>query len=436
MKLPIEEAKKIILQNYNNRCRNIKYDNKILYLEMPEQDYNLYSYYNYIQTNQRLYTLNDIKNTNNIYTYILYQRKNTKTNKTTYHFVARPVYSILESFSKHYSILVQIVIKEFGIQYLYERLKKENNNIDIQHYIEGFADRHNINIVLAGEIKMKGSNRVEYNFSSGTFMRERFFDLDDETIRHYAIMFEQIMEDIGFNGGFVYNENIQDTFIHKYDMKEEIDNIWSKMNKNELPNFLLFDTMKQCNIYNKCVTYPKSWMFKTLYERIIDNYKTIIENQYIDNNERITKLLVDTNYNENLKEKVNVLRDIIKQLKRNTSEMTYNAYRGYFQELIDIYDSTLLNCDTVHYINLFETRKQRQIGGNRTKRTSFKRKTNKRKRKTNYNKKTNKTNKTDKTDKTNKTDKRKTNKRNYKYVKKQKTQKHKNTKKRIYNFSR
>jgi hypothetical protein len=206
---------------------------------------NLYSLQNYIDTNQRLYELEDIINTDHIYTYIIYEKRETDkdgniTNQE-YKFAARPVYNSMESFAKHYSIYYQIVYKEYGVTGL-QSLKKDEEGITYEH--------KNIGIILSGEIQMRGSNIIRYNFASGTYMKDRFQDLSRETIYQYSIMFDQIIKDIyKYKGKTLYDPNIKDTFINPENIQNietEINEIWSKLDKNKLPLFLLFNSKESC----------------------------------------------------------------------------------------------------------------------------------------------------------------------------------------------
>lgn len=234
------------LQSLQGNCIPITYKDKSGYLGLMGKNVkNLYSLKNYINSNQGLYSIKDIINTDSVYTYIIYEKRETnkegKITKQEYKFAARPVYNIMESYAKHYSIYYQIVYNEYGIQGL-KNMRYNEGGLILEH--------ENIGVILSGEIQMRGSNMIRYNFASGTYMREKFQDLTQETIIQYSIMFDQIVKERhNYKGKILYDPNIKDTFI-KGETPQKIDreimDIWSKLDKSRIPYFILFDTNENC----------------------------------------------------------------------------------------------------------------------------------------------------------------------------------------------
>lgn len=384
------EMKQFELQGFNNKCIYGKYNNLQGYLKFKKlKNYELFSLYNYIKSNQKIYNFNDIVNTSNNYTYILYQLYDNETNKKTYHFAARPVYSQLESFSKHYSIFAQLIIKHYGIDKLkeYIDLPKYSWKKTITCMLDELEmlDKPVIEVVLSGEIKMKKSNRIMYNFSSGTFMKHRFYDLDDETIRHYAIMFEQIMrEKIGFKGYFNYDESIDNTYFKENDFKKEIENIWGNIDIDELPEFLFFNSLNECQFYTFIKEKNQNNIINKLYDlfTLVKKYlNTMLNKGYIQDydmeekiNEMFNQDITKDNFQINIKEKIKLVKqgiEINETIKNKISYDDYKTIKNIFSRFLDFY-YIMNNMDKIKPINLLDLYhsiqgKRKQRGGKKTK---------------------------------------------------------------------
>lgn len=396
------------LQSLQANCIPITYKDKRGYLGLMGKNVkNLYSLKNYINSNQSLYSIEDIINTDTVYTYIIYEKRETnkegKITKQEYKFAARPVYNIMESYAKHYSIYYQIVYNEYGVQGLKD-MKRDEGGVLLEH--------ENIGVILSGEIQMRGSNMIRYNFASGTYMKEKFQDLTEETIYKYSIMLDQIVKDIhNYKGKTLYDPNIKDTFITgktPQNIEVEVREIWSKLDKSRLPLFILFDTNENCkkktnvNKLKALTSFSKIKLgIRTLLIR--PNSKQLLESvgltqeiianinsdtiSQVERNEILDKVnrFLDL-YEEKYGTSVNKVRDQINGLKIHLN--IFKRYKEIESGELDInkVDGFILNI--LDDVGVPITGVKRRVGGYRkTRRKSRARKITKRRRKSKGNKK-------------------------------------------------
>ena len=232
---PNEYLKQIPLTSANIMCKEVTVDGMKGYLYID--DFNKYTnLYYYMLTNQKLYSITDVmKNEGGTFTYIIFQV--TIKGEQRLILFARPVYSKLETYSKHDAIYTLALYELFGLQETIRYIESVKQKTLPVYGYEGLG------VVLAGEIKGRRGNMIDYNFSSGTFMRERFEDVDDETLRYYALQFDDIIKMLGFNGRTVYNKEIVNSILTTDDYQREMENIWKK-----IPNIkiALFKKKEDC----------------------------------------------------------------------------------------------------------------------------------------------------------------------------------------------
>lgn len=313
------DTKSIILQSFqtNQLCSKVSLNDVDGYIYVKPEDIHIYSLYNFLQSNQHLYSFKDIQNTNNIYTYILFQYTNPITKIQDYYFYARPVYTVLESFAKHETIYNIFIYKHYGIEALVEYLQKSKENYDLLYNF----DSDNLSVLFAGEIQMKGSNTIRYNFLSGTFMRSRFEDIDYATKQYYILSMESIFRHIGFEGRLFYDETLK-TYIQSNDFESEIQNIWSNLkDSNAKPKMYILPDFTLCKNLNKLfdmkLTYTsrvnmllrsfskssiptlRDYSMKQIVEIVKEEMKT--DTRYDEFIIRLEKLNNDTKYDELVK---------------------------------------------------------------------------------------------------------------------------------------
>jgi len=193
---------------------------------LNSRKYSNLHYFN--QTKQKLLTFPQMLkfDKTNTFTYIIFEIKDSKTGVKRHIFRARPVYSFLETFAKHDAIFNVTAFEEFGTP---------------------TPDEDDLIILFAGEIKRKTSNYIEYNFSSGTFMRDRLKRMDEAYKINISFTFDDILAvDFLFKGKSLYNPNVTDTILNTSNITEDVKQIWSKIGGDI--KFVLLPNIVECEL--------------------------------------------------------------------------------------------------------------------------------------------------------------------------------------------
>lgn len=130
-----------------------------------------------------LYSLDDIRNTPGVYTYIISKQNEARSDYT---FTAFPAPSTMELFSKHV-------------------------------VLSSLSGTDKDSILFAGEMKSHGDGLIQYNFLSGSYMKEKMEGHTDKTTEELFTMYNEPMEGIlydhfSFKGELSYDGSFE-TFI-------------------------------------------------------------------------------------------------------------------------------------------------------------------------------------------------------------------------------
>lgn len=385
--IPDDILKSIKLQELQLHCLETLYNEQKGYLSINENPTNpLYSYYNYKYTGQHLYNLEDIRNTNDVYTFILYQYKDPDTKEFRYDFAARPVYSKLESFSKHSSIFYQIIAKHYGIMELQTHIQniKDRKIRSSLHYLD-------IEVIFAGEIMMRGSGIVRYNFLSGTFMEERFIEIAMETgisedvakltlkdyslpLQHTPLMFEGIMRTTtGFEGRFQYDDSGQ-SFIQFRSIDEEISKLWGVHSSfTELPQFRLYMDRSVCKKNSRNTI---SMDLATIFSRIGQGIRGVsplikdddLKRKIKEDNPIERSVQTPQEIEKKFDDVYSLLQEIQADIEKNQSTIqSANIYMGLIEEnmknaLTNKTDIITRLNDTSGFLDILQDYKERTLG--------------------------------------------------------------------------
>ena len=215
----MDELKEIKLETGGIQCNNYELNDGKGFILIKDVNKYLNLYY-FLASGQSLYSFNDIisSKTNMSYTYILIEVLLDGLKR--YIFVARPIYTKNEIFGKHKNLFLVILYKYFGLEELkkYQASKYEYNN-------------ENFKVIYSGELLYDSSGNLEYNFASGTYMKEKFKHIEDDKISYYALDFENIIRsnfDIG-SAQLKFNNNIKNTLLHEELLLEELTEVWYKI---------------------------------------------------------------------------------------------------------------------------------------------------------------------------------------------------------------
>jgi hypothetical protein len=311
----IEKLKKINLSSSYDNCNNYTIYDKNIYLLIPNPERYM-SLYHYLYSGQKLYTLEDIISgkVNRTYTYVLIER--IINGIKSYELYARPIYTTLETFGKHNNIFKFILYKYYGIQgiELYNKYK------DGYHNEENILNK-NINILFSGELKYLGSNKIQYNFASGTYMKQRFKNVMNETIDKYSESFENILSTITKGIEYIYNNDIKDELTNKNLILEEITDIWMKIKDidNSLKIYFI-DNQELC--YSLTIEGKKVSLLGKQNEKLLRiNINNFIK-KYSDI-EEIKSLNIDILDNEDYLNEILIIIDgLIESNPRNKNSLT------------------------------------------------------------------------------------------------------------------
>lgn len=228
------KAKQLPLLSHNFIRRMIEINGNSGYLYINDF-LKLNNLYYFLETGERLLSFEDMLkfDKTNTFTYILFQVTHSETGKTSFEFRARPIYSQMESFSKHQTIYLLTAFELFGIDAAidtYSKIKRVN------------PPHENLGVVLAGEISFRTKTYFDFNFSSGTYMLERFkdyrkYDIDEKMAMEYAIMFIDIIKNYVYNDGNIrlqYNSDAGKSILTNNDIAKDLKYVWSKIKEVEI----------------------------------------------------------------------------------------------------------------------------------------------------------------------------------------------------------